>query len=122
MAATPDPKCCHVSRSSFRGMKHTITGRTEKTLMKLIVDADTDKILGIHMVSLPPFLPSSLPLSFPPALVGADTDKIPGMHYKGRVVHACACFACSRHQGACLACVHYTTLVRVLCLLPTLWR
>jgi len=40
----------HIYRSSFRGMKHTITGRTEKTLMKLIVDADTDKILGIHMV------------------------------------------------------------------------
>lgn len=43
-------KNVHIYRSSFRAMKHTITGRQEKTLMKLIVDADTDKILGIHMV------------------------------------------------------------------------
>lgn len=37
-------------RAAFRAMKHTITGRTEKTLMKLVVDADTDKVLGVHMV------------------------------------------------------------------------
>jgi len=43
-------KNVHVYRSSFRGMKHTLTGRLEKTLMKLIVNADDDKILGIHMV------------------------------------------------------------------------
>lgn len=43
-------KNVHIYRSSFRGMKHTITGSSEKTLMKLIVNADDDKILGIHMV------------------------------------------------------------------------
>jgi len=43
-------KNVHIYRSTFRGMKHTITGRAEKALMKLIVDADTDKILGVHMV------------------------------------------------------------------------
>ncbi|MDO7596890.1 MAG: glutathione-disulfide reductase [Pseudomonadota bacterium] len=37
-------------RSSFRAMKHTISGSDERTLMKLLVDADTDKILGVHMV------------------------------------------------------------------------
>ncbi|MDO7711297.1 MAG: glutathione-disulfide reductase [Pseudomonadota bacterium] len=37
-------------RSSFRAMKHTISGLDERTLMKLLVDADTDKILGVHMV------------------------------------------------------------------------
>ena len=31
-------------------MKHTISGSQEKTLMKLLVDGDTDKILGAHMV------------------------------------------------------------------------
>ena len=31
-------------------MKHTLSGRDEKTLMKMIVDIKTDKVLGIHMV------------------------------------------------------------------------
>ncbi|MEZ5647958.1 MAG: glutathione-disulfide reductase [Alphaproteobacteria bacterium] len=39
-----------VYRSIFKPMKHTMTGRDEKTLMKLIVDRTTDKIVGLHMV------------------------------------------------------------------------
>ncbi len=37
-------------RSEFRSMKHTISGSQERTLMKLLVDRDTDKVLGVHMV------------------------------------------------------------------------
>lgn len=37
-------------RSSFRAMKHTLSGSDERTLMKLLVDGDTDMILGAHMV------------------------------------------------------------------------
>jgi glutathione reductase (NADPH) len=37
-------------RSSFRGMKHSMSGSDERSLMKLLVDGDTDKILGVHMV------------------------------------------------------------------------
>lgn len=36
--------------SDFRPMKHTLSGRNERSLMKLVVDADSDKILGAHMV------------------------------------------------------------------------
>ncbi|MBO9356083.1 glutathione-disulfide reductase [Bordetella petrii] len=36
--------------SRFRPMKLTLTGDQEKTLMKLVVDADTDRVLGCHMV------------------------------------------------------------------------
>ncbi len=36
--------------SRFRSMKLTLTESQEKTLMKLIVDAETDKVLGVHMV------------------------------------------------------------------------
>ncbi|KAF5193925.1 Glutathione reductase, cytosolic [Thalictrum thalictroides] len=35
--------------SSFNPMKNTISGRQEKTIMKLIVDAETDKVLGASM-------------------------------------------------------------------------
>ncbi|NRP59051.1 glutathione-disulfide reductase [Marinobacterium sp. xm-d-564] len=36
--------------SDFRAMRHTISGSEERTLMKLIVESATDKIVGIHMV------------------------------------------------------------------------
>lgn len=39
-----------IYKSSFRPMKHTLSGREEKMLMKLIVDADTDKVLGVHIM------------------------------------------------------------------------
>lgn len=39
-----------IYRSEFRPMKHTLSGRDERSLMKLVVDADTDRVLGAHMV------------------------------------------------------------------------
>lgn len=36
--------------SRFRPMKLTLTGDQERTLMKLVVDSDTDRVLGCHMV------------------------------------------------------------------------
>ncbi|MCR9247648.1 MAG: glutathione-disulfide reductase [bacterium] len=37
-------------KSTFRPMKHTISGRDERTLMKLIVDDATDRVVGVHMM------------------------------------------------------------------------
>ncbi|PHN26311.1 glutathione-disulfide reductase [Pseudomonas sp. ICMP 561] len=39
-----------IFESSFRPMKLTLTDNQERTLMKLVVDAKTDKVLGCHMV------------------------------------------------------------------------
>ncbi|MBH24328.1 MAG: glutathione-disulfide reductase [Myxococcales bacterium] len=39
-----------IYRTSFRAMKHTLSGRDERTMMKLIVDDATDRVLGCHMV------------------------------------------------------------------------
>ena len=39
-----------IFESRFRPMKLTLTDCQEKTLMKLVVDTDTDKVLGCHMV------------------------------------------------------------------------
>ncbi len=36
--------------SSFRPMKHTLSGREEKTVMKLIVEKQSRKVLGAHML------------------------------------------------------------------------
>jgi glutathione reductase (NADPH) len=39
-----------VYKTTFRPLKHTLTGRDERTMMKIIVDHATDKVLGCHMV------------------------------------------------------------------------
>jgi glutathione reductase (NADPH) len=36
--------------SSFKPMKHTLSGRDERTVMKLVVERATQKVLGVHMV------------------------------------------------------------------------
>ncbi len=39
-----------IYRSEFRPMKYTLSGRDERSLMKLVVDDGTDRVLGAHMV------------------------------------------------------------------------
>lgn len=39
-----------IYRTFYRPLKHTLTGRDERTMMKLVVDQTTDRVLGCHMV------------------------------------------------------------------------
>ncbi|WP_376988210.1 glutathione-disulfide reductase [Bosea sp. R86505] len=39
-----------IFESAFRPMKATISGRAERIYMKLVVDAKTDKVLGVHIL------------------------------------------------------------------------
>ena len=39
-----------VFRSEFKSLKHTLSGSTERTLMKLVVDTKSDRVVGLHMV------------------------------------------------------------------------
>ena len=39
-----------VYRASFRPMRHTLSGRDTRSLMKLVVDRETERVLGCHMV------------------------------------------------------------------------
>jgi len=39
-----------IYKSVFKPMKHTISGRDTKTLMKVIVDAGTDRVVGVHIM------------------------------------------------------------------------
>ncbi len=39
-----------IYRSNFRPLKHTLSGCDEKNMMKIIVDKNTDKVIGVHMV------------------------------------------------------------------------
>jgi len=38
--------------SEFRPMKYTLSGRDEKTMMKLIVERESQKVVGIHIVGM----------------------------------------------------------------------
>lgn len=44
------PEDITIFDSNFRAMRHTITGETTRTYMKLVVQTSTDKVLGVHMV------------------------------------------------------------------------
>jgi glutathione reductase (NADPH) len=39
-----------IYRSGFKPLKHTLTGRDERALMKLVVDKSSGKVLGAHMM------------------------------------------------------------------------
>lgn len=39
-----------IYRSRFKPLKHTLSGRDERTMMKLVVDRTSDRVLGCHMV------------------------------------------------------------------------
>jgi glutathione reductase (NADPH) len=39
-----------IFRSEFKPLKHTLSGSPERTMMKLVVDAASDRVVGLHMV------------------------------------------------------------------------
>ena len=39
-----------VFKSEFKALKHTLSGSTERTFMKLLVETATDRVVGLHMV------------------------------------------------------------------------
>jgi glutathione reductase (NADPH) len=39
-----------VFKSRFTPLRHTLSGNSEKTFLKMLVDARTDRVLGIHML------------------------------------------------------------------------
>ncbi|QJC55099.1 Glutathione amide reductase [Polaromonas vacuolata] len=39
-----------VYRSDFKALKHTLSGSSERTLMKLLVEDATDRVVGLHIV------------------------------------------------------------------------
>ena len=39
-----------VFRTDFKALKHTLSGSTERTFMKLLVEDATDRVVGLHMV------------------------------------------------------------------------
>ena len=68
-------------KSTFRPMKYTLPDRQQKTMMKMVVDADTDKILGLHMIGLDAAeMMQGFAVAFVMGATKADFDKTVGIH------------------------------------------
>lgn len=68
-------------RSEFRSMKHTISGSEERTLMKLLVDGDTDKVIGVHMVGAEAGeIMQGIAIAIKAGATKADFDATVGIH------------------------------------------
>jgi glutathione reductase (NADPH) len=70
-----------IYRSSFRPMKHTLSGRDEKTMMKLIVERAGQKVVGAHMVGLDaPEIIQGLAIAIKAGATKATFDATVGIH------------------------------------------
>lgn len=70
-----------VYESSFRNMKHTLSGRDEKSVMKLIVDQKTDRVLGCHMMGADsPEIIQGLAIAMKCGATKAQFDATIGIH------------------------------------------
>ncbi len=67
--------------SSFKPMKHTLSGRDEKTFMKLVVDTATDRVLGCHMMGMDaPEIIQGLGIALKCGATKAQFDATVGIH------------------------------------------
>ncbi|MBX7146699.1 MAG: glutathione-disulfide reductase [Alphaproteobacteria bacterium] len=71
----------NIFKSQFRPLKHTISNRDEKVLVKLIVDQHTDKVLGAHMVGADaPEIIQSLAISIKMGITKKQFDETMPLH------------------------------------------
>lgn len=73
-----------VYRTDFRPMKHTLSGSSERVLMKLIVNDANDVVLGAHMVGDEAGeLIQGLAIAVKAGLTKSDFDRTVGIHPTG---------------------------------------
>lgn len=73
------PVDVYVSR--FRPMKHTLSGRDETAMMKIIVDRESDRVLGCHMVGADaPEIVQGLAIALKCGATKAQFDATIGIH------------------------------------------
>ena len=70
-----------VFEASFRAMKNTISGRNEKTYIKLIVATENAKVLGVHMMGPDaPEIIQGMAIAIKAGATKADFDATIGIH------------------------------------------
>ncbi len=70
-----------VYKATFRPLKATLSGRTERTLMKLLVDHATQRVVGAHMVGPDaPEIIQGIAIAVKAGLTKAQFDATVGIH------------------------------------------
>ena len=70
-----------IFESEFKPLIHTISGRDERTYMKIIVDRISDKILGVHMVGIDaPEIIQGIAIAVKMGAKKRDFDSTTGIH------------------------------------------
>lgn len=78
-AAARGPTDIYLSR--FTPMRHNLSGRSRKTLMKLVVDQKTQRVLGAHMLGEDaPEIIQGLSIAMNCGATKADFDRTVGIH------------------------------------------
>ena len=78
-AAASGPVDIYVTK--FTPMRHTLSGRTRKTMMKLVVDHQTKKVLGAHMLGEDAAeIMQGLAIAIVMGATKADFDRTIGIH------------------------------------------
>ncbi len=70
-----------IYQADFRPLKHTLTGRDERTFMKLVVDSATQRVVGVHMVGADaPEIIQGIAIAVKAGLTKRDFDATVGIH------------------------------------------
>ena len=70
-----------VYKTDFRALKHTLSGRGERTLMKLVVDTASQRVVGAHMVGADaPEIIQGIAIALKGGLTKAQFDATVGIH------------------------------------------
>jgi glutathione reductase (NADPH) len=70
-----------IFRTSFRPLLHTLTGEPDRTMMKLVVEAASDRVLGCHMVGEEASeIIQGLAIALTAGVTKAQLDETVGLH------------------------------------------
>lgn len=70
-----------IYRTDFKPMKHTLSGGTERTMIKMIVDKKSDRVVGFHMIgSNADEVAQGIGVAFKAGATKADFDATIGIH------------------------------------------
>lgn len=70
-----------IYQSTFRPLKHTLSGRDEKSMIKMIVDRQSDRVVGLHIVAADAGeIVQGLSVAINCGATKADFDRTIGIH------------------------------------------
>ncbi|NND44449.1 MAG: glutathione-disulfide reductase [Xanthomonadales bacterium] len=70
-----------VYRSEFRPLKHTLSGRSEKTVMKMIVERNGQRVVGLHVIGMDaPEIVQGFAVAMKNGLTKSQYDATIGIH------------------------------------------